>query len=72
MPLSPFTASGDLPPGIHCTTLSEVLERFGSGSSQRLLVGLRLERIYNIAWATGHACPLRSLRVVCHCQPGSQ
>jgi hypothetical protein len=31
-----------------------MLERLGSGSSQRMLVGLRLERIYNVAWATGH------------------
>jgi hypothetical protein len=52
--LPPFTASGDLPPGIHRATLSDVLERFGSRSPQRMLVGLRLERIYNIAWATGH------------------
>jgi uncharacterized protein DUF6932 len=54
VPLPPFAASGDLPPGLHRATLSEVLERFGSGSSQRTLVGLRLERIYNVAWATGH------------------
>lgn len=54
MPLPPFTVSGDLPPGIHRATLSDVLERFGSRSPQRMLVGLRLERIYNIAWATGH------------------
>jgi hypothetical protein len=54
VPLPPFTASGDLPPGIHRATLSDVLERFGSRSPQRMLVGLRLERIYNIAWATGH------------------
>lgn len=54
MSLPPFTASGDLPPGIHCATLTEVLERFGSGSSQRMLVGLRLERVDNVAWATGH------------------
>jgi hypothetical protein len=54
VPLPPFAASGDLPPGFHRATLSEVLERFGSGSSQRTLVGLRLERIYNVAWATGH------------------
>jgi hypothetical protein len=34
-----------------------VLERFGGGSSQRTLVGWRLERLYNVAWATGHlAC----------------
>ena len=54
MLLPPFTASGDLPPGIHRATLSDVLERFGSRSPQCMLVGLRLERIYNIAWATGH------------------
>ena len=57
MPLPSFTANGDLPPGIHRATLAEVLERFGSSSPQRMLVGLRLERIYNVAWATGHlAC----------------
>ena len=57
MPLPPFTVHGDLPPGIHRATLAAVLERFGSGSSQRMLVGLRLERIDNVAWATGHlAC----------------
>ena len=54
MSLPPFTASGDLAPGIHCATLAEVLERFGRGSSQRLLVSLRLERVYNVASATGH------------------
>ena len=54
MPLPPFTAHGDLPPGIHRATLTEVLECFGSGSPQRMLVGLRLERIYNVARATGH------------------
>jgi hypothetical protein len=54
VPLPPFTAHGDLPPGIHRATLAEVLERFGRGSPQRMLVGLRLERIYNVAWATGH------------------
>jgi Family of unknown function (DUF6932) len=53
VPLPPFTAHGDLPPGIYHATLAEVLERFGSGSPQRMLVGLRLERIYNVAWATG-------------------
>ena len=30
MPLPPFTATGDLPPGIHRATLAEVLERFGT------------------------------------------
>jgi hypothetical protein len=36
VPLPPFTASGDLSPGVRRATLSEVLERFGSGSPQRL------------------------------------
>ncbi len=54
MPLPPFTASGDLLPGVHRATLSEVLERFGSGSPQRKRIGWRLERIYNVARATGH------------------
>ena len=53
MPLPPCTASGDLPSGIHRATVSEVLERFGSGSPQRMRVGLRLERIDKVAWATG-------------------
>ena len=54
MPLPPFTAQGDLPPGLHHATLRVVLERFGSGSPQRMLLGLRLERVYNVAWATNH------------------
>jgi hypothetical protein len=54
VPLPPFTASGDLPLGVHRATLSEVLERFGSGSPQRKMIGWRLERIYNVARATGH------------------
>ena len=54
MPLPPFTVQGDLPPGLHRATLRAVLERFGSGSPQRMLLGLRLERVYNVARATGH------------------
>lgn len=54
MPLPSYTVNGDLPAGIHRATLAAVLERFGSGSPQRMLVGLRLERIYNVARATGH------------------
>jgi hypothetical protein len=54
MPLPPFTGQGDLPPGLHRATLRAVLERFGSGSPQRMLLGLRLERVYNVARATGH------------------
>jgi len=54
MPLPPFTVQGDLPPGLHRATLRAVLERFGSASPQRMLLGLRLERVYNVAWATGY------------------
>lgn len=54
MPLPPFTVQGDLPLGLHRATLQAVLERFGSGSPQRMLLGLRLERVYNVARATGH------------------
>jgi hypothetical protein len=54
VPPPPFTASGDLPPSVHRATLSETLERIGRGSPQRMQVGLRLERIFNVARATGH------------------
>lgn len=54
MPLPPFTESGDLPPGVHRATLPEALQRFGTGSPQRKVMALRLERIYRLARATGH------------------
>jgi hypothetical protein len=34
--------------------LADVLARFGVGSAQRKAVGLRLERIYTVARASGH------------------
>ena len=54
MPLPPFTEDGDLPPGVHRATLRETLERFGAASVQCKVVALRLERIYQLAQATGH------------------
>lgn len=54
MSLPPFAAAGDLPPGIYPATLAEVLQRFGSGSLQRNVVALRLERVHHIALGTGH------------------
>jgi hypothetical protein len=54
VPLPPFTGSGDLLPGAHRATLSETLEHFGKGSPQRMRVGLRFERVYKVARATGH------------------
>jgi hypothetical protein len=48
-----FDDNGDLPVGIHQTTLPEVLQRFGAGTVQRRLVAQRLERIYKLAFSTG-------------------
>lgn len=48
-----FDNNGDLPVGIHQATLAEVLQRFGTGTVQRHLVGQRLERIYKLAVSTG-------------------
>jgi hypothetical protein len=58
MALPPFTESGDLPVGIHPASLSNVAQRFGSGTPQRQLVFDRLERICRIAVATGHVARL--------------
>ena len=54
MPLPPFTASGDLPLGVHRAALHELGERFGSGTLQRRRVFIRLERLHSLARATGH------------------
>jgi hypothetical protein len=52
--LPALTDDGDLPVGVHRATVQEVVERFGTGSPQRQLVARRLERIYQVAHATGH------------------
>ena len=54
MPLPPFIETGDLPSGIHRSSLIEAVFRFGSGSDRRKLLSLRLERIHEIASGTGH------------------
>lgn len=54
MPIPPFTASGDLPPGVHAATLHEVVGRFGGGCPQRRAAALRLARIHAVARAAGH------------------
>jgi hypothetical protein len=51
--LPAFNEAGDLPPGVHGATLSEVLERFGQGSVQRCAVADRLNRLYQLAALTG-------------------
>src|SRR5262249_33793263 len=52
--IPPLTGLGDLPLGVHPASLREVLERFAVGSVRRKAVGLRLERIYAVARATGY------------------
>jgi len=51
--LPAFNKDGDLPPGVHRATLSEVLERFGQGSVQRCAVADRLTRLFQLAASTG-------------------
>jgi predicted nucleotidyltransferase len=50
--LPAFNEDGDLPPGVHGATLSEVLARFGQGSVQRCAVADRLTRLYQLAAST--------------------
>lgn len=53
VPLPSLRDTGDLPEGVHSASLREVLSRFGESSVQRKLVGMRLERVYKLAAATG-------------------
>jgi len=53
MPIPPFTKSGDLPPGVHSGTLTEVLTRFGRGTPERVDVGGRLALIHGLVASTG-------------------
>ena len=54
MSLPDFTATGDLPVGVHTASLAETLGRFGMISHRRKLLAIRLERIYQIAAQTGY------------------
>lgn len=54
MPLPAITETGDLPQGVHPASLQEVLNRFGEGTVQRRLVGMRLRRLYELAVTTRH------------------
>jgi hypothetical protein len=53
LPLPDFNEEGDLPPGVHRATLTEVLARFGQGSVQRRAVANRLNRLYQLAASIG-------------------
>ena len=54
MTLPDFTKSGDLPVGVHRTSLAETMARFAMGSDQRKRLGLRLKRIHQLAVEKGH------------------
>jgi hypothetical protein len=54
VPLPAFMESGDLPPGVHRAALWETLERFGTQTPRRKLIGSRLGRLCRMAKATGH------------------
>jgi hypothetical protein len=58
MALPAFNAEGDLPPGVHCASLPEVLERFGQGSVQRRAVADRLKRVCDLVNSTGELARL--------------
>ena len=49
-----FNENGDLSPGIHQATLSEVIAHFGTRTPQRQIMARRLEHIYVLAAGTGH------------------
>jgi hypothetical protein len=51
--LPEFNEFGDLPEGKHAASFAEVLARFDSGAAQRKAVAQRLQRIYELALATG-------------------
>ncbi len=52
-----FDADGDLPPGIHLATLTEVERRYGrfNASDRRVKLFARLAQIFNLARASGIA-----------------
>ena len=54
MPLPELTGAGDLPIGVHPASLKEALNRFGVGHPRRVAVGERLQRVHQLAAATGH------------------
>lgn len=54
MPLPEMTDNGELPLGVHPASMRETLARFGTGHPQRIGVGERLARIYQLAASTGH------------------
>ena len=54
MSLPDFNAAGELPAGVHCAALDEVLLRFGSRSGQRGVCTRHLSHVYELARCTRH------------------
>ena len=54
MTLPLLNADGDLPPGVHLSSLKEIETRFGAGSTVRTLMFERLARIFAVAKRTKH------------------
>jgi hypothetical protein len=48
-----FNSEGDLPVGVYRARLSDVIEHFGCGTSQRAIVARRLARVFELANSTG-------------------
>ena len=53
MLLPEFNDAGDLPLGVHETTLAEASIRFGKKSARRMVLVQRLKRIHQVALQTG-------------------
>jgi len=53
MPWPAVNELGDLPIGIYRAMLAEVIAHFGHGTTQRVTITARLERIYALAHRTG-------------------
>jgi len=53
MSLPALSSNGFLPPGVHAATLDEVIDRFGTATPRRQVLGERLEALLRAAQATG-------------------
>jgi hypothetical protein len=51
--LPEFDKDGNLPVGVYRVTLREAVAHFGTPSPHRIMLALRLERMYRLAVATG-------------------
>ena len=54
MAIYEFNDHGDLPPKVYSVSIGEALDHFGQSTLQRRAVGLRLERTFAMAKASGH------------------